>query len=108
MKLTHSATAVRGSCRDCGSPLFMKYHCRPDGTDVAMGIVDADDEGGNVLGEVEVPKEHIFWEKRLKWLDAGWDRDGLERCEGFPEGFRARLKEWEGKGRVRRGDVGEG
>ena len=41
IKLTYySGIATRGWCPRCGTPLFMKYHCRPDGTNITMGLVD--------------------------------------------------------------------
>lgn len=39
----------------------MRHHCRPDGTSVAMGIVD----DGSLIGKMPPPKEHIVVEKRL-------------------------------------------
>lgn len=80
----------------------MKYHCRPDGTSVTMGIMDEE----TMLGDLCRPKEHIFWSEKMKWWEVG-EGDGLEKHEGFNEPFQKRLADWEAKGRVRRDDVGD-
>ena len=92
--------AVRGACGECGSPLFMKYHCRPDATSVVMGIVD----DGSVVGSMPKPKEHIFLKERAQWFDVQQD-DRMARHEGFNEAFQKRLREWILKGCIRREDA---
>lgn len=101
IKIHGSSIAVRGSCGSCGSPLFMKYHCRPDGTSIVMGIVD--DE--NVAGIMVKPKEHIFLKEKAFWWNIQED-DGLARHEGFNESFQTRLKEWVVQGSPIRADAG--
>ncbi|KAL8814860.1 MAG: hypothetical protein Q9223_005952 [Gallowayella weberi] len=93
--------AVRGSCGSCGSPLFMKYHCRPDGTSVVMGIVD----DASVTGKIARPKEHIFLTERATWWTLA-ECDGLARHDEFNHGFQARLKAWNVAGCPKRSDVG--
>ena len=93
--------AVRGSCGNCGSPLFMKYHCRPDGISVVMGIVD----DSKVVGSIVKPKEHIFVGEKAKWWELDGD-DGLVRHEGFNQPFQDRLKAWYAQGCPRRADIG--
>ena len=57
IKLIHSSIAVRGFCQNCCSPLFMKYHCRPDLTRVALGTVDE----SSVVGGLKRVEEHVFF-----------------------------------------------
>lgn len=102
IKLSASPIAIRGSCRRCGSPLFMKYHCRPDGTSVTMGIADE----GTAVGAMVRPKEHIFLSEKAGWWEIS-ESDGLERHEAFNEPFQRRLAEWEAQGKKKRNDVGD-
>lgn len=95
--------AVRGSCGECSSPLFMKYHCRPDGTNVVMGIMD----NAQVMGSIPKPKEHIFISEKAIWWDLA-DGDGLARHEEFNEHFQARLKTWCKAGYPKRPDIVNG
>lgn len=92
--------AIRGSCGNCGSPLFMKYHCRPDGTSIVMGIVD----DHSVVGLMPKPKEHIFLREKAAWWRMPED-DGLARHDAFNEPFQKRLKEWITKGCPARAEV---
>ena len=96
-----ASIAVRGSCGDCGSPLFMKYHCRPDGISVVMGIMD--DAG--VTGRIVRPKEHIFLGEKARWWDLA-DDDGMARHEGFTQSFQDRLRAWYAQGCPSRADIG--
>ena len=91
--------AVRGSCGNCSSPLFMKYHCRPDGTSVVMGIVD----DSKVIGSIVKPKEHIFVGEKAKWWEL--TDDGVARHVGFNQPFQARLKAWYAEGCPKRTDI---
>ncbi|KAI1455327.1 Mss4-like protein [Annulohypoxylon moriforme] len=101
IKLTYySDIAVRGWCHRCGTPLFMKYHCRPDGTSITMGLVD----DRNVVGQMPKIKEHIFLDEKVAWWDIPSD-DGTSRHEGFNEYFTRRLKDWSAKGRPQRLDI---
>lgn len=93
--------AIRGSCGSCGTPLFMRYHCRPDGTSVVMGIVD----DASVVGDMPHAKEHIFLQEKAAWWNVPGD-DGLARHEAFNETFQIRLKEWAAKGYPLRPDAG--
>lgn len=79
----------------------MKYHCRPDGTSVVMGIVDDQ----HVTGSIPEPKEHIFLAEKVGWWDFT-QRDGFARHDGFNESFQARLRAWNTAGCPRRADVG--
>lgn len=97
-----SNIAVRGYCRNCGTPLFMKYHCRPDGTSVPMGLID--DE--QVFGTIRAPKEHIFLAEKARWWQLS-ETDEAEKYDGFNIQFQKRLREWESRGRPLRKDVGE-
>lgn len=92
--------AVRGTCGNCGSPLYMKYHCRPDATSVVMGIVNDED----TVGIIVKPKEHIFLHEKALWWSTTED-DGLARHGGFNEEFQRRLKEWVAAGAPQRADV---
>ena len=92
--------AVRGSCGHCGSPLFMKYHCEPDGIYVVMGIVD----DSKVIGSIVKPEEHIFVGEKATWWDLA-DGDGLARYEGFSETFQVRLRAWYAEGCPKSADI---
>ena len=67
----------------------MKYHCRPDGTSVAMGIVD----DASVIGKLPLPKEHIFLQEKAAWWELPRD-DGIARYAAFNETWKGRLEEW--------------
>ncbi|KUJ16111.1 uncharacterized protein LY89DRAFT_74967 [Mollisia scopiformis] len=101
IKLTYySDIATRGWCPRCGTPLFMKYHCRPDGTSITMGLVD--DE--HIVGSMPPVKEHIFLGDKAVWWNVPLD-DGTARYQGFNEPFTRRLLEWSAKGRPQRLDM---
>jgi hypothetical protein len=75
VKLTYySDVAVRGWCPNCGTPLFMKYHCQPDGINITLGLVD------DTLLASEIPpaKEHIFLGDKAVWWNLAAD-DGTSR-----------------------------
>lgn len=78
----------------------MKYHCRPDGTSVVMGIVDE----ANLVGKVPTPKEHIFLEEKAGWWNVS-SEDGIAQHASFNVPFQFRLEEWVGKGCPKRSDV---
>ena len=78
----------------------MKYHCRPDGTSVVMGIVD----DASVVGDMPHAKEHIFLKEKAEWWRVP-DDDGLARHEAFNESFQNRLKDWVAKGCPNRTDT---
>ncbi|KAI9726192.1 MAG: hypothetical protein M1828_001865 [Chrysothrix sp. TS-e1954] len=101
IKQTHSGMATRGSCGSCGAPLFMKYHCKPDGVDIVLSTVD---EGDMRRIKPGLEKEHIFVEQDpgASEEDPG---DGVERHVGFDGGFQRRLDDWQKRGSPRRPDV---
>ena len=101
IKLSLSEIAVRGSCRNCGSPLFMKYPCRPDATSVNMGSIDDD----SLTMKMVKAKEHIFLQEKASWWELS--EDGLARHQAFNEPFQLRLKEWQARGKPARDDIGE-
>lgn len=80
----------------------MKYHCRPDGTSVVMGIVD----DGSIVGKLPRPKEHIFLGEKAQWWNIP-NEDSIARHASFNESFQDRMKEWIAKGRQRRSDLEE-
>ncbi|KAK7920865.1 hypothetical protein PG985_008887 [Apiospora marii] len=101
IRLTYySELAVRGSCPRCGTPLFMKYHCRPDGTSITMGLVD--DE--HIVGAIPAVKEHIFLGDKASWWSVP-SGDGTARHSGFNEPFSRRLQDWISRGRPQRLDI---
>jgi hypothetical protein len=101
IRLTYySPAAVRGSCPRCGTPLFMKYHCRPDGTSITMGLVD----DASLVGRIPPVKEHIFLGEKSTWWDVPPDH-GSARHTGFNEPFMRRLREWYTRGRPQRLDL---
>lgn len=95
-----SDKAVRGFCSSCGTPLFMKYHCRPDGINVTMGIVD--DE--HTVGSLPPVKEHIFLKEKSIWWAVD-DNDGLDKHQSFNVPFQKRLNHWMAVGRPKRTDI---
>ena len=99
IKIGGTPLAHRGSCRDCGSPLFMKYSCNPDHTSVALGIVDND----TIRGEVVKPKEHIFLKEKAMWWSVA--EDGAEKWDHFDNDFLNAKDEWAQGGAKRREDV---
>ena len=96
-----SKVGQRGTCKKCGSPLWMKYHCRPDGLSIPLGLIDR----ANDVGESMNPTEHIFLNSKVSWLPL--PDDGLERHAEFDEPFRRRLEQWEQAGCPKRKDVKE-
>lgn len=79
----------------------MKYHCRPDGTSVNMGILD--NEG--TRDTMPQPKEHIFLAEKSTWWRV--DDAGVNKHAGFPMSFQNRLADWEQRGKPTRKDVAE-
>ena len=101
IKLTYySGIATRGWCPRCGTPLFMKYHCRPDGTNITMGLVD--DE--HTIGSIPPVKEHIFLGEKAAWWNGPTD-DGIPQYSGFNEPFTRRLQAWSARGYPQRLDI---
>ncbi|KAI1738159.1 Mss4-like protein [Xylaria scruposa] len=101
IKLTYySDVAIRGWCPRCGTPLFMKYHCRPDGTSITMGLVDNE----HIIGSLPAVKEHIFLGDKAAWWDVSSD-DGAAQYHGFNESFTRRLQDWSSRGRPQRLDI---
>lgn len=78
----------------------MMYHCRPDGTSVAMGTVDE----ASVVGKIPAPTEHIFLGEKAGWWNVA-SGDGLARYAANSPSFQARMDEWIAKGCPRRADV---
>lgn len=77
----------------------MKYHCRPDGQSVAMGLVD----NGYVKAWDAKPTQHIFLKEKALWWDL--PDDGLMRHNGAGEAFEKRVEVWKAQGSQRRTDV---
>ncbi|KAI1748109.1 Mss4-like protein [Xylaria castorea] len=101
IKLTYySDVATRGWCPRCGTPLFMKYHCRPDGTSITMGLVDNE----HIAGSLPAVKEHIFLGDKAAWWNVPSD-DGAAQHHGFNEAFTRRLQDWSSRGRPQRLDI---
>ncbi|KAI0189862.1 Mss4-like protein [Astrocystis sublimbata] len=101
IKLTYySDVAVRGWCSRCGTPLFMKYHCRPDGTSITTGLLD-NEHIGDSLPPI---KEHIFLGDKASWWKVPSD-DRVARHSSFNEAFTRRLQDWSAKGRPQRLDL---
>lgn len=92
--------AIRSSCGVCGSPLFMRYHCRPDATSVNLGVID----DASVESTMPKPKEHIFLREKACWFSLP-DDGGLDRCDGFNEPFQLRLQDWITRGCPQRVDM---
>jgi hypothetical protein len=67
-----SAIATRGFCRECGTPLYLRY----DQSDQVGILVGAFDDA-----ETLRPSHHYSIESRLPWVDCGADLPGKEREE---------------------------
>lgn len=87
-----SKVALRGSCRECGTPMFMRYRVDDARIDVVAGTMDEDDEVRAAVAGVR-GRAHIFTSQKAPWYEIG--EDGLERFERFSPGFQERLDEWE-------------
>lgn len=86
-----SKVALRAWCKECGSPMFMKYRLETGRLDVVAGTMDEDSARA---GPAEVRgSAHIFTSQKASWYEIG--EDGLERFERFPPGFQEQLDEWE-------------
>lgn len=86
-----SDLAIRSSCKDCGSPMFMTYYAQPDTIAVAAGTIDEE----SVKGELAKLDSHIFVSEK-----SGWFRlpdDGVKRYEKFPPGYEDALETWKRK-----------
>lgn len=107
---TLSPLAIRGFCATCHSPLFMKYHNRPERTDLCLGtmVVLSDDRGRARdvrMGITDVVKEHIFWSgdgNAELWVAGD---DGVKRTEGLGVEFEESLRLWREDGGRDRGDA---
>ena len=84
----HSAIASRGHCKRCGTPLWMRYHCRPDATYLPLGLVDED----SIVGEMPRPTAHIFVAEKVSWLPL--PEDGSKRSDRFNRSFVDLLEQW--------------
>ena len=85
-----SDIAIRSSCKDCGTPLFMTYYALPDTIAVAAGTIDEE----SVQGELVKPGNHIFLGEKAKWYVL--PEDGLDRYDEWPPGFEDALETWRG------------
>lgn len=83
-----SDIAIRASCRDCGTPMFMTYYAVPDTISIAAGTVDEESMKGRILK----PNVHIFVGEKAEWYSL--PDDGLKRYEAFPTGLTDALETW--------------
>ena len=88
MNQKKSDLAIRSSCKDCGTPLFMTYYAMPDSIGVAAGTVNE----ASIHGELLKPQNHIFVSDKAKWYTI--PDDGLERYDTFPPEFEDTLETW--------------
>lgn len=85
--------AIRGSCKHCGSLIYMKYHSSPDETDINMASCKSSER----LERLQDPVMHIFCDDRVP--------EGHQAWTGFSDGQKQRLDEWEKAGRKNRRDI---
>lgn len=85
--------AIRGSCKHCGSLVYMKYHSSPDETDINMASCK-NLEGVKRSQEFVV---HIFCDDEVP--------EGHEAWRGFSDEQKQRLDEWGKGGRKKRSDI---
>ena len=83
-----SDIAIRASCRDCGTPLFMTYYALPDTISVSAGTIDEESMKGRILK----PDNHIFVGEKADWYTL--PDDGLKRYKEFPPGITDALENW--------------
>ncbi|MBW9118103.1 GFA family protein [Rhizobium cauense] len=69
-----SPIATRGFCKDCGTPLFLKY----DADELIRLTIGSLDRPQDVL-----PQGHYGVESRLKWIDCGRGLPEEETHEKF-------------------------
>jgi len=86
--LQKSSLAVRSSCSQCGTPLFMEYHATGDTISVAAGTIDE----GRVVGKLAGPSSHIFVAEKAAWFTI--PDDGLRRYDRFPDDFQEAIDAW--------------
>lgn len=101
IRLNASELCCRGFCQRCNSPLFMRYHCRPDATSIPLGLIDQVQDGHSVAP----PVEHIFLEDRQTWLHIPLQA-GVEMHQSFNPPFQKRIEEWIRRGSLLRRDLG--
>lgn len=80
-----SDLAKRSSCSQCGTPLFMQYHCIPDTVSVGAGTVEEESLTEKLSGRTN----HIFVAEKASWFTI--PNDGLPRYEKFPPEFTKML-----------------
>lgn len=85
--------AIRGSCKHCGSLIYMKYHSSPDETDLNMALC----KDSAVLERSQDVIVHIFCEEEVP--------EGHQAWRGFSDEQKQRLDEWEKGGRRKRPDI---
>jgi len=66
----------------------MQYNCETEVIEITAGSIDE----GSVKGALPAAGRHIFLGEKAGWYVL--PDDGLERYEGFPEGFQRKLDEW--------------
>lgn len=76
-----SPNAERGFCVECGSTLTMAYRADPATIALAIGSMDEDKSGKDVLKDVRL--KHIYLEDVPSWYQV--PDDGLERWETMKE-----------------------
>ena len=82
-----SDMAIRSSCKDCGTPMFMQYYMTPDSIGVAAGTVDE----ASLQGRIVKPN-HIFVAEKAGWYIL--PEDGLDRHDMFPPEFQEAIERW--------------
>lgn len=85
--------AIRGSCKHCGSLIYMRYHSSPDETDLNMAFC----KDPSVLERSRDPVVHIFCEDEVP--------EGHQAWKGFSDEQKRRLDEWEKGGRRKRSEI---
>lgn len=90
---TETERAVRGTCKHCGTLIYMKYHCSPESTDMNMGLCS--DE--SVLRRVRDATDHIFFKGQVRTGEKAW--------RGFSDELSEAVAKWEREGKMRRADV---
>lgn len=94
-----SPLGTRASCADCGSMLWMKYHCEPRVQAVSMGLW----EDESMVGPAPTVGRHIFTQEKAVWFDL--PDDGAPRFPAFSPQFAPLMEEWEKAGRPLRKDM---
>ena len=78
-------------CKDCGSPVTMRYHCDQD--DIGLAVAGIETEGVVMEnGKALQATEHIFISQKPEWYEI--PDDGTKKWDRFTPDFEEKLHRW--------------